>query len=86
MGKQDGGARRRAVGAPARRVDGDDKATGRAVYLDDMRVPGMLHAALVFPGCAHAELVAVDASGAKAMPDVAAVLTATGVALGCEAR
>ena len=34
-----------AVGAPVRRVDGDDKVTGRAVYLDDLRVPGVLHAA-----------------------------------------
>jgi len=65
-----------AVGSPARRVDGDDKVTGRAVYLDDMRVPGVLHAALVLPGCAHAELLGVDAADAAAMPGVRAIVTA----------
>ena len=69
-------AREAAVGAPVRRVDGDDKVTGRAVYLDDLRVPGVLHAALVFPGCAHAELLEVDASAAESMAGVRAVITA----------
>jgi CO/xanthine dehydrogenase Mo-binding subunit len=65
-----------SVGAPATRVDAADKATGRAVYLDDMVVPGVLHAALVFPGCAHGELLAVDSSAALRDPGVRAVITA----------
>ncbi|MCK4409527.1 MAG: xanthine dehydrogenase family protein [Candidatus Eisenbacteria sp.] len=65
-----------AVGAPVRRVDASDKVTGRAVYLDDMVVPGVLHAALVFPGCAHAVLRGVDASAARSMAGVRSVLTA----------
>ncbi len=81
MKKRDGGVRdacdrSTAVGAPARRVDGDDKVTGRAVYLDDLRIPGVLHAALVFPGCAHAELLGVDAAAAESMPGVRSVVTA----------
>ena len=71
-----GRVRTAAVGAPVRRVDASDKVTGRAVYLDDMAVPGVLHAALVFPGCAHAELIGVDASAARSMPGVRAVVTA----------
>ena len=65
-----------AVGAPVRRVDASDKVTGRAVYLDDMIVPGVLHAALVFPGCAHAEFRGVDASAATSVAGVRSVVTA----------
>jgi len=65
-----------AVGAPVKRVDASDKVTGRAVYLDDMVVPGVLHAALVFPGCAHAVLRGVDTSAARSMAGVRSVLTA----------
>lgn len=65
-----------AVGAPVKRVDAPDKVTGRAVYLDDMVVPGVLHAALVFPGCAHAVLRGVDASAARSMAGVRSTLTA----------
>ena len=69
-------SRAAAVGAPVRRVDASDKVTGRAVYLDDMVMPGVLHAALVFPGCAHAEFRGVDASAARSMAGVSSVLTA----------
>jgi CO/xanthine dehydrogenase Mo-binding subunit len=65
-----------AVGAPVRRVDAVEKVTGSAVYVDDLHYPDALHAALVFPGCAHAELVGIDRSRALAMPGVRAVLTA----------
>ncbi|MCK4511218.1 xanthine dehydrogenase family protein [bacterium] len=65
-----------AVGAPVKRVDASDKVTGRAVYLDDMVVPGVLHAALVFPGCAHAVLGGVNASAARSIAGVRSVLTA----------
>ena len=65
-----------AVGAPVKRVDAYDKVTGRAIYLDDMVVPGVLHAALVFPGCAHAVLNGVDASAARSMAGVRSVVTA----------
>ena len=36
------------VGASAPRVDGYDKVTGRALYTDDMNMPGQLYA-----GCVH---------------------------------
>lgn len=64
----------RTVGTPVTRVDAADKVTGRAVYADDLYVPGMLHAALVFPGCAHAEFRGIDAEAALSMPGVHAVL------------
>lgn len=39
----------RIVGRPVARVDIPDKATGRMVYVHDVRVPGMLHARMVRP-------------------------------------
>ncbi len=67
------------VGSPAIRVDADDKSTGRAVYVDDLTFPGMLHAALVYPGCAHARLLGVRPDEAIRTPGVRAVLTAQDV-------
>ncbi len=68
-----------AVGAPVRRVDADDKATGRARYLDDITLPGMAHAALVFPGVAHANVRGVDDSPALSVPGFLMTITAADV-------
>jgi len=65
-----------AVGSPIERVDAEAKVTGRAAYVEDIETPGMLHAALVFPGCASGRLIGVDPSPALAIPGVHAVLTA----------
>ena len=56
--------------------DGLKLATGRAAFAADLDLPGSLHAALVV--CPHpaARLVSVDAAAARALPGVAAVLTA----------
>ena len=67
------------VGAPVRRVDADDKVTGRARYLDDIALPGMAHAALVLPGVAHAIVRGVDGSRAGSVPGFVAVLTAADI-------
>ncbi|MBN1286336.1 MAG: xanthine dehydrogenase family protein [Anaerolineae bacterium] len=64
------------VGKPARNVDGIDKAMGRARYVADMRVPGMLHAAALYSTQPHARIVALDVGPALAMPGVAAAVTA----------
>ncbi|MBD3347576.1 MAG: molybdopterin-dependent oxidoreductase, partial [Candidatus Eisenbacteria bacterium] len=65
-----------SVGAPVDRVDAADKVTGAATYVDDLSLPGMLHAALVFPGTAHAELLGINAGRALSMEGVHRVLTA----------
>jgi xanthine dehydrogenase large subunit len=53
---------------------------GTAVYIDDMpEPPELLHAALVLSEVAHARIVRIDAAAARAMPGVAAVLTAQDV-------
>jgi carbon-monoxide dehydrogenase large subunit len=48
---------------------------GRGSYVDDLNLPGQLHAAFLRSPHAHAEIVSVDAAGARALPGVAAVLT-----------
>jgi len=48
---------------------------GRGTYVGDLRLPGMLHAAVLRSPHAHASIRAVDAGGALAMPGVVRVLT-----------
>ncbi len=64
------------IGGRAIRPDVADKVTGRAVYTDDLKRPGMLHAALLQSPVAHARITHIDASRAERLPGVAAVITA----------
>jgi carbon-monoxide dehydrogenase large subunit len=59
-----------------RRVEDPRILTGRGTYVDDMHVPGMLHAAFCRSPHAHATLDSIDAADARALPGVVAVLTA----------
>jgi carbon-monoxide dehydrogenase large subunit len=52
---------------------------GEATYVDDVELPGMLHAAFVRSSSAHARLLAVDAEAARGAPGVVAVLTGADV-------
>ena len=49
---------------------------GQGNFLDDIRLPGMLHGAILRSPYAHARIVSVDTSEALALPGVAAVVTA----------
>ena len=57
-----------------RRVDGPDKATGRAVYTHDVRLPNMLHAAVLMHPVPRADIRTMDISAAEALPGVVYVL------------
>ncbi|MFN7133733.1 MAG: xanthine dehydrogenase family protein molybdopterin-binding subunit, partial [Myxococcales bacterium] len=63
------------VGKPHQKVDGLAKATGQALYADDLQLPGMLHAKTLRSTVAHARIKAIDASKALALPGVKAVIT-----------
>ncbi|MEE2996156.1 MAG: xanthine dehydrogenase family protein molybdopterin-binding subunit, partial [Pseudomonadota bacterium] len=63
------------VGADLPRTDAVPKTTGTAVFTVDVSFPGMLHAKVLRSPHAHARVVSVDASAARAMPGVHAVLT-----------
>ena len=62
------------VGRPAPRVDGHAKARGEARYTADVRLPGMLHAALLGSPHARARVARIDLAAAAAAPGVRAVL------------
>src|SRR4051794_2293332 len=49
---------------------------GNGTYLDDIKLPGMLHGAMLRSPYAHARIVSIDTSEALAQPNVAAVITA----------
>ncbi|HEY2635739.1 MAG TPA: carbon monoxide dehydrogenase, partial [Solirubrobacteraceae bacterium] len=49
---------------------------GKGTYLDDIRLPGMLHGAILRSPYAHARIVSIDTSRALEHPNVAAVVTA----------
>jgi carbon-monoxide dehydrogenase large subunit len=63
-------------GRPDLRKEDERFITGRGRYVDDMRVPGCLHAAFVRSPHAHARVDRIDAAAARGMPGVVAVFTA----------
>jgi CO/xanthine dehydrogenase Mo-binding subunit len=56
------------VGKPIPRPDLTGKATGRYVYVQDFKVPGMLHARVVRPDVIGAKLVSVDEQSIAGIP------------------
>lgn len=65
----------RVLNTRAPRIDAPDKVTGRALYTDDMKLPGMLHGALLQSPLPHAVLKRIDTERAKALPGVRDVVT-----------
>ena len=65
----------KAVGARLPRYDGVGHVTGRTTFVDDVRIPGMLHAAALRSPHHNARIVSFDASAAESMPGVHAVIT-----------
>src|ERR687887_723712 len=63
-----------AIGQPLPRVDGPPKVAGLTRYVADLHLPRMLHARLVLSPHAHARIIHVDASAARAVPGVVAAL------------
>lgn len=63
------------IGKPLRKVDGLAKATGQALYTDDITLPGMLHAKTLRSPHAHARIISIDTRRAAALPGVHAVIT-----------
>lgn len=63
------------VGKSYNRPDAISKVTGNAVYLDDIRLPRMVHAAILHPTYAHALILSIDTAEAEKMPGVIKVVT-----------
>lgn len=65
----------KTIGKPERRVDSVKLATGRGTFVDDIALPGMLHARILHSPHAHARIARIDASQARGLPGVFCVLT-----------
>jgi xanthine dehydrogenase YagR molybdenum-binding subunit len=66
-------SKRRVMGKRQSRLDGAQKALGKAKYASDINRPGLLHAAVLACPHAHARITAIDTSAAEKTKGVAAV-------------
>jgi selenium-dependent xanthine dehydrogenase len=67
------------IGDSPARQGGLEQTLGEKPFVDDMRVPGMLHGAMVLTEHPRARVVRIDTSVAAQMPGVVRILTATDV-------
>ena len=63
------------INSRAARLDAPAKVSGKAVFVDDMKMPGMLYGALLQSPVAHAKIKNIDTSKALKLPGVKAVVT-----------
>lgn len=68
------------VGQSLERVEDTRLLTGAGCFVDDIQLPGMLHAVVVRSAVAHARITGIRTEAARALPGVAAVLTYADVA------
>src|SRR5687767_14898130 len=68
------------IGSSIKRREDPSLITGRGKFTDDLKVQGMLHAAIVRSPHAHARIRSIDAKAALAVEGVVAVYTAEDVA------
>ena len=67
------------IGKAVRRKEDPALIQGRGIYTDDMKLPGMLHAAFVRSDFAKAKINSIDTAEAAGMPGVHGVFTAEDV-------
>lgn len=70
----------RLLGARVKRLEDPSLVTGAGAYLDDIRLPGLVHAAFARSPHAHAHLANVETEEALRVPGVLAVVTARDLA------
>jgi len=66
----------RNFGAPITRNEDARLLSGHALFVDDVELPGMLHAAFLRSNVAHARIRSIDVAAARMRPGVVAVYTA----------
>jgi CO/xanthine dehydrogenase Mo-binding subunit len=66
---------RKWIGRSIRRIEDPKLLVGRAGYVDDISLPGMLHVAVVRSPFPHARILGIDTSRAQELPGVHAVIT-----------
>jgi aerobic carbon-monoxide dehydrogenase large subunit len=68
------------VGQPVKRFEDPKLVTGHGSFVGDITLPDVLHAAVFRSPYAHARIRSVDASAARRLPGVVAILTAADIA------
>ena len=68
------------TGQALKRFEDPRLVTGMGVFVDDVKLPGMLYASFLRSPHAHARIRAIDASEARSMPGVVAVLIGEDIA------
>ena len=63
------------LGQSIKRREDPRLITGEAKYLDDIQLPGMVHAAILRSPYAHAKIKSINTDKAKALPGVVGVFT-----------
>ena len=63
------------IGRDISRLEGSDKATGRAKYSGDIKLPGMLYAKILRSPHAHAKIKRLDTSRAEKLAGVRAIIS-----------
>jgi aerobic carbon-monoxide dehydrogenase large subunit len=74
-GDQRGGMGTKWFGASVARKEDPALLAGKGRFIDDVRLPGTLHAAFVRSAHAHARISSIDVAAARALPGVHLVLT-----------
>jgi xanthine dehydrogenase molybdenum-binding subunit len=64
------------IGKSIPRIDAAERAAGRAIYIHDLKLPRMLHAAILRADRVHARILSVDTSAAERLDGVRAVIAA----------
>jgi CO/xanthine dehydrogenase Mo-binding subunit len=64
-----------SVGQRIPKKDAPLKVSGSAVYIQDLKIPGMLHGKILYSKYPHAKILKLDTSKAEKLPGVRAVLT-----------
>jgi carbon-monoxide dehydrogenase large subunit len=72
------------IGAALPRANAKRLLAGRGQYVDDLRLPRLLHAAFLRSPYAHARILRMDVTAAQRAPGVARVVTGEDVARLCE--
>jgi CO/xanthine dehydrogenase Mo-binding subunit len=68
-------ARHQVIGTPVQRLEGPEKVTGRATYVADVSLPGMLWCKVLRSPISYGRIKRIDAGRALALPGVRAVAT-----------
>jgi len=63
------------VGKRVPKADAEEKVTGKAIYIHDLKIPGMLYGKILYSPHPHARILNIDTTKAEGLPGVKAILT-----------